>query len=1134
MALKIFSQKLISNRFWILFLLIFLFAKVVQAADYYSNPASNTGNFNANGVWALTPGGAPVNFPGTSHTFYITSGDNITIAVNQTAGGIIVESGGTLTMSGNRTVTCPSVTINSGGLMALTTTRPTFTGDITNDGSITGTTARLTANTGTFTNNGTISFGAGRITRTTGSLTNSGSIIMNVTGGRFTATTGSFTNTATGTLAITGTATVTLGTGDFVNDNTSASVNFGSSAVTLTGTVSRSVGGFTTTGRFSANNTGGTITLTGNVNCNGITRNGTGGTVDMGAALTHTSTGTVILSAGTMNGGSSTINVNIVSGTAWSGAIATVFVPGTSTVNLGAAGNQTLSASGVKTFYNLTFSNSGAKTYSNGALTINNILSLEGTATSTLAPTYGASATLRYNTSSPRTAGPEWLATFAGLGGVIIDNTGAITTNGNKVFDLDVPLTINSGATLTPAAGNTFTFGGDLVNDGTWTPSDGDIVITNTRNPQNIGSFSTSGLVSMTKSAGDATFTGNINGGELTVNGAGRLFLGFGLTHIITGDWTITNGILRGNTSTLQVGGNGSTSGGNFVSNNGSVDFNGSGNQNIPAFTYNNLTTSTASTKTLLGNTSIKGVLTIDASTTLAAGANTLDLSDNGSPLVVNGTFAAGTSTVDFTGSGAQNIPALTYYNLSTSTGDIKALQGNTTVSNVLTINANTTLEAGANTLNLPANGTPLVLSGTFSAGTSTVNFNGSGAQNIVGASYYNLNTSTGDTKTLLGNTTVENILSVNPGTTLAPGANTLILSGNGTPLVISGTFSAGTSTVDFNGSGAQNIPALTYYNLNTSTGGSKTMQGLTTVTNVLTIDASSTLDAGSNTLNLSGTGTPLVVNGTFTEGTSTVDFNAAGAQNIPGLTYYNLSTSTGDTKTLQGTTTISNLLTINPSTTLNAGSAVLNLSRDGSPLIVNGAFSAGTSTVDFNGTGTQNIPAITYFNLNTSNGDTKSIMGTTTVSNVLTIDASTTLDMGEYILNLGGSGTPLVNNGTFICGTSTVNFTSASSTNIPALNYYDLNLTGGARVLADTGIIGIAGEFVTGGGGFTVTGSTVEFNGALDQTIPSFTFFGLLISGGGAKLIDSEVTVNDITIEDGAIVNLDSDGSGILNITNE
>src|SRR5690606_12815072 len=155
-----------------------------------------------------------------------------------------------------------------------------------------------------------------------------------------------FTNTATGTVTISGAAAFTMGTGNFVNDNTSSSVNFGTGTITVSGTA-QSIGGFTVTGRFTASNASGTITLTGGINSGGITKSGNG-TVNVGPG-THTSSNTVRLTAGTMNGGSSTINVNIVITTAWQGT-ASVFVPGTSTVNFGAAGAQTLSAAGTNTF----------------------------------------------------------------------------------------------------------------------------------------------------------------------------------------------------------------------------------------------------------------------------------------------------------------------------------------------------------------------------------------------------------------------------------------------------------------------------------------------------------------------------------------------------------------------------------------------------------------------------------------------------------------------------------------------------------------------------------------------------------------------------------------------------------------
>jgi hypothetical protein len=701
MSIGKYSSKPDNYGFWIILVFLFMSADLLEAATYYSRATGLA--FNSGTLWSTARDGATVAYPGATHSYVIQSGHSVN-AVTLTIVQVTVESGGTFNMTGNRTLTLTNpFIIESGGTLSLATRTLTLgAGSIENSGNITGTT--------------------GEISRTTGT----------------------FTNTATGIVNMTGGAAYVMGSGNFVNDNTSANVNFGTGSLTVSGTgANQFIGGFTITGRFTVSKTAGSTTLTGNVNSGGITKSGAS-TLNMGSG-THTTTNTVILTAGIMNGGSSTINANFAGAGAWQGT-GTVFVPQTSTVNFGAGVAQSLTASNPQTFYNLTFSNNGLKTNTN--TTVTNILSMEGDATASVAPTYGASATLRYNSSNPRTAGPEWIGTFAATGGVIIDNTGAITTNGNKEFDLNSPLTINAGATLTPAAGNTFTFGGDFVNNtGTWTPSTGDVIITNTLDPQSIGSFSTSGVVSMTKASGIATFTGNINGGGLTIDGAGVLRLGFGLDHVITGDWTNTNGTLRGNTSTLHIGGNGSASPGDFRQNTSTIDFNGSGAQTIPAFTYYNLTTSTGGIKTLLGNTTVSNIFTIGPSTTLAAGANTLDILGDGTPLVVTGNFDKGTSTVNFSNALSTNIPALNYYNLDLVGGDrILANSGTIGIENIFS----------------PGTAAFTVIG-------STVNFNGSGPQTIPPFPFNSLVLSGSGEKTILTATTVSaDTIEIQDGPTLA------------------------------------------------------------------------------------------------------------------------------------------------------------------------------------------------------------------------------------------------------------------------------------------------------------------------------------------------------------------------------
>lgn len=89
----------------------------------------------------------------------------------------------------------------------------------------------------------------------------------------------------------------------------------------------------------------------------------------------------------------------------------------------------------------------------------------------------------------------------------------------------------------------------------------------------------------------------------------------------------------------------------------------------------------------------------------------------------------------------------------------------------------------------------------------------------------------------------------------------------------------------------------------------------------------------------------------------------------------------------------------------------------------------------------------------------------------------------------------------------STVFLTSASSQTIPAWNFGNLNATNGARVLASSGTIGICGTFTRGAGAYTVTGSTVDYNGTGAQTIAIGTYNNLTISqnrGGAAVTLGS------------------------------
>jgi hypothetical protein len=370
----------------------------------------------------------------------------------------------------------------------------------------------------------------------------------------------------------------------------------------------------------------------------------------------------------------------------------------TGTICYNQAGAQTVKpnpTTGTYLYYpNLTIAGSGIKTMT--GVTVDGVFSIEGTATASVAPTYRSAATLRYNTATNRTAGPEWITPFAATGGVIIDNTGTITLQNAKV--VNAPLTINSGATLSTSASNyALTFGGNYINNGgTLTAGSSAITISGT-GTQSIDGFTTTGTVSMTKTGGTATFQDNVNGGALTISGlGGTLNLGSGLTHNFTGAWTRTNGTLAGNSSTLNLGGGLSETGGTFTAGTSTVNYNAAGAQTVAGVTYYNLMTSGSGTKTLGGAVIVNGNLTIGSSTTLDVSSNNYGLTVKGN-WSNSGTFTQRSGTVTLSGSNAQTMTgATTFYNLILNNNNGLTINSDETVSNMLTL-TNGKISTGSN-----------------------------------------------------------------------------------------------------------------------------------------------------------------------------------------------------------------------------------------------------------------------------------------------------------------------------------------------------------------------------------------------------------------------------------------------------
>ena len=111
--------------------------------------------------------------------------------------------------------------------------------------------------------------------------------------------------------------------------------------------------------------------------------------------------------------------------------------------------------------------------------------------------------------------------------------------------------------------------------------------------------------------------------------------------------------------------------------------------------------------------------------------------------------------------------------------------------------------------------------------------------------------------------------------------------------------------------------------------------------------------------------------------------------------------------------------------------------------------------------------------------------------------------------IGIAGVFTPGLATGHTIAG-STVNFNGTGAQTVPAFNYNNLTISGarGANsvTLANGGTVGVAGIFnpiaTFAGGNYIVTNNTVDFNGSGSQTISAFNYFNLTSSNTGARVL--------------------------------
>jgi hypothetical protein len=547
--------------------------------------------------------------------------------------------------------------------------------------------------------------------------------------------------------------------------------------------------------------------------------------------------------------------------------------------------------------------------------------------------------------------------------------------------------------------------------------------------------------------------TGYASYNNLIVNGAG-VTVTMGATATIAGSLTLTAGILKANGFNLTLAGNWTNNAATtaFTAGTGTVTLNGATAHAIGgtfATTFNNLTLANTANIVSLGvNASLSGNLSITAGTFDLAGftanrisaGGTLTVSNNAT-LRITGTNSYPTnysvsnlsvaSTVEYSGVN-QTVGNQPYGNLLLSSSSGAAVK--TFPATALTIAGNLSSTVGAGSSVSFTAASNLTVSGNVSLGASTT-FNGGIYTTSVGGNWVNGGTFNGSTGT---------VTFVGTGTVISGAGSQSFNSLTIAASAVSITSSSVTLTGNLSTSGPGSVSQVSGGTLS-MTGSSKTISGSGISLENLTVGGTVSTSAY---LNLAGS---LAVSGSFTSSAGSVTMTGAG-QTISGTGTKGFAVlSVSGSITTDTNFSISSGLTVSGSLAASAGTAtftgsstfsgtanLFNVTVNGTSLqlsagshwgIANAlALTAGTldvssstpNTVDFNGSGAQNINAITYNNLILSNGSNKTAQGGITTNDDLTIAAGTTFIPGSFTHSVYGDWN---NNGSFTAGASTIQF---------------------------------------------------------------------------------------------------------------
>ncbi|RYY49827.1 MAG: T9SS type A sorting domain-containing protein [Chitinophagaceae bacterium] len=346
-------------------------------------------------------------------------------------------------------------------------------------------------------------------------------------------------------------------------------------------------------------------------------------------------------------------------------------------------------------------------------------------------------------------------------------------------------------------------------------------------------------------------------------------------------------------------------------------------------------------------------------------------------------------------------------------------------------------------------------------------------------------------------------------------------------------------------GAGAFSLPAGGTV---TMTGASKTISGFGISIDNLTIPGSvSTASSLTITGNLNVTGSFVTSAGVITMSGAGKTITGAGAKSfaslyVTGGVTTNTDLSISSALNISGTFSASaGTVTFTSSSTLTGRAGLFNARINGTSLKLASAsvlgiasaltISAGTldvtsskpNTVEFNGTGAQNVNAIAYDNLVLSNGNIKTALAGLTIYNDITIAASTQFAPGNFTHAIYGD---WYNYGTFTAGLGTVEFIGGLNAHIygaTTFNVLTVNNTTSATTLTlhnnvEAAIVNmVSGTMLTGSNTIKITNTRTGDGiilGNINRTHAFTTGVAYAFEGPNNSILFSSVSgVNSITV---------------------